>query len=47
MARMLTRSCPDPRLRARLSFCIAGQKLETVIGAVPKSTLTSTIDKYL
>ena len=24
-----------------------GQKLDTVIGAVPKSTLTSTLDKYL
>lgn len=24
-----------------------GQKLDTVIGAVPKSTLTSTIDKYI
>lgn len=25
----------------------AGKKVDTVIGAVPKSTLTSTIDKYL
>ena len=24
-----------------------GQKLDTVIGAVPKTTLVSTIDKYL
>lgn len=24
-----------------------GQKLDTVIGAVPKSTLTNTIDKYM
>jgi len=24
-----------------------GKKVDTVIGAVPKSTLTSTIDKYL
>lgn len=24
-----------------------GQKLDTVIGAVPKSTLTGTIDKFL
>ena len=24
-----------------------GQKLDTVIGAVPKSTLTGTIEKYL
>ena len=24
-----------------------GQKMDTVIGAVPKSTLTSTIEKYL
>lgn len=24
-----------------------GQKLDTVIGAVPKSTLISTIDKYM
>ncbi len=48
----------DPRVRLAFSYSLnqkslvenvlkGGQKLDTVIGAVPKSTLTGTIEKYL